>query len=99
MKPDGELLQVSRIVSKSALSAACSWGVIGRLLSGVAQLGVRWYTVSEATSGATIGMTWTPLDPVPMTATRLPLKSTGVFGHRPVWYASPRKLYRPGIAG
>ena len=83
--PDADLPTVSRIASKPAFSSACSSGVIGRLLSGVAQFGVRWYTVSEATSGAMIGMTCTPLDPVPMTATRLPLKSTSVFGHRPVW--------------
>ena len=76
---------VSHIASKSALSCACSSGVIGALLSGVHQLAVRWYTVSEATSSAMAGMTCTPLDPVPMTATRLPVKSTGVVGHSPVW--------------
>ena len=45
------------------------------------------------------GITWTPLDPVPMTATRLPAKSTGVAGHSPVWYDSPRKSSRPGTSG
>ena len=62
---------------------ACSSGVIGALLSGVHQLAVRWYTVREATLSAMEGMICTPLDPVPMTATRLPAKSTGVGGHRP----------------
>ena len=45
------------------------------------------------------GITCTPLDPVPMTATRLPAKSTGVVGHSPVWYDSPRKSSRPGTSG
>ena len=94
--PDGDVSSVSHMASKSALSRACSSGVIGRLLSGVHQLAVRWYTVSEATSPAMAGITCTPLDPVPMTATRLPAKSTGVVGHRPVWYDSPRKSLAPG---
>ena len=45
------------------------------------------------------GMICTPLDPVPMTATRLPVKSTGVAGHSPVWYDSPPKSSRPGTSG
>ena len=45
------------------------------------------------------GITWTPLDPVPITATRLPAKSTGVDGHRPVWIDMPRKSWRPGTSG
>ena len=80
-----DVFSVSRIASKSARSCACSSAVIGALLSGVHQLAVRWYTVSEATSSAMAGISCTPLDPVPMTATRLPAKSTGVAGHRPVW--------------
>ena len=79
-----DVFSVSRIASKSALSRACSSGVIGALLSGVHQLGVRWYTVREATSSAIVGISCTPLDPVPITATRLPAKSTGVAGHNPV---------------
>ena len=93
------MLSVSRIASKSARSCACSSGVIGALLSGVHQLAVRWYTVREATSSAMAGISCTPLDPVPMTATRLPAKSTGVAGHSPVWYDSPRKSSRPGTSG
>ena len=93
------MFSVSRIASKSARSRACSSGVIGALLSGVHQLAVRWYTVSEATSSAITGMICTPLDPVPMTATRLPAKSTGVAGQRPVWCCSPRNSSRPGTSG
>ena len=59
-------------------------GVIGALLSGVHQLALRWYTVSDATSPEIEGISCTPLDPVPMTATRLPANSTGVDGHNPV---------------
>ena len=73
--------------------------MIGALLSGVHQLADRWYTVSDATSSAITGITCTPLDPVPITATRLPAKSTGVAGHKPVWYDSPRKSSRPGTSG
>ena len=93
------MFSVSRIASKSARSCACSSGVIGALLSGVHQLAVRWYTVSDATSPAIAGISCTPLDPVPMTATRLPAKSTGVAGHSPVWCDSPRKSSRPGTSG
>ena len=46
----------SRIASKSARSCACSSAVIGALLSGVHQLAVRWYTVSDATSSAMAGI-------------------------------------------
>ncbi len=79
------MCSVSQMASKSARSCACSSGVIGALLSGVHQLAVRWYTVKDAASPAMAGITWTPLDPVPMTATRFPAKSTGWVGHRPVW--------------
>ena len=38
----------------------------------------------------TAGTTWTPLEEVPMTATRWPATSTGSAGHRPVWCCTPR---------
>src|SRR5262249_51525068 len=97
--PDGEVFSVSHIDSKSARSRVCSSEVIGPLLSGVHQLGLRWYTASDPTSFAIDWISWTPLDPVPTTATRLPAKSTGVVGHRPVWYCSPRKSSRSGTSG
>jgi hypothetical protein len=40
-------------------------------------LGVRWKTVRWAQVFATSWMVCTPVAPVPMTATRLPVKSTG----------------------
>ena len=51
-----DVFSVSRIASKSARSCACSSAVIGALLSGVHQLAVRWYTVSDATSSAIAGI-------------------------------------------
>lgn len=93
------MFSVSRMDSKFAFSSACSSGAIGALLSGVSQSATFWYTVREATSSAIAGTICTPLDPVPIRATRLPEKSTGVFGHRPVWCCSPRKSPRPGMSG
>ena len=54
--PAGDVFSTSRIASKPARSCACSSGVIGALLSGVHQLALRWYTVSEATSSAMAGI-------------------------------------------
>ena len=97
--PLGDVLSVARIDSKSFRSCACSSGVMGALLSGVHQLGERCSTVREAAVSAMTGMICTPLDPVPTTATRLPVKSTGASGHNPVWYDSPSKASRPGTSG
>ena len=44
--------------------------------SGGHQGGVRWKTVSCATFGAISGTNWKALAPVPITATRLPFRST-----------------------
>ena len=98
-KPWIDVLSTSRSSSKSARSCACSSAVIGRLLSGVHQLAVRWYTVSDATSSTMVGTTCTPLDEVPTTATRLPAKSTGSAGHRPVWCCTPPEVVAPGHVG
>ena len=46
-----------------------------------------------------IGIDWMPEDPVPMTATRLPVKSTGSSGQCAVWYVSPAKVSRPSKFG
>ena len=69
------------------------------LWSGAHQLGVRWNTVRWPTVLAISVIACTAVAPVPMTATRLPTKLTGSCGHRPVWYASPRKLSTPGMVG
>ena len=46
-----------------------------------------------------IGIDWMAEEPVPITPTRWPLKSTPSCGQRPVWYVAPRKLSRPGNFG
>lgn len=40
-----------------------------------------------------------PVDPVPTSPTRLPLKSTPSRGHAPVWYQLPSKRSRPPKSG
>ncbi len=94
-----DVFSVSRSASKPARSSTCSSSVIGRLLSGVHQFAVRWNTVIDAASSRMVGTTCTPLDDVPTTATRLPVKSTGSAGHRPVWCCTPWNSSRPGTSG
>ena len=69
------------------------------MCSGAVQLGVRWKTVSVPAVLATSWMVWTPVAPVPITATRLPVKSTGSLGKRAVWQERPLKSSTPGIVG
>ena len=45
------------------------------------------------------GITWMPVEPVPITATRLPVKSTGSWGQLLVQYSSPSKVSAPGNSG
>ncbi len=45
------------------------------------------------------GVAWMPVEPVPISPTRLPVKSTPSCGHWPVWYQSPVKVSSPGKAG
>ncbi len=87
------------MIRTSARSRTWSASLIGALLSGVHQFAVRWYTVSDATESAIIGTTWTPLDEVPMTATRLPARSIGWSGHCPVCTDTPVNWSRPGTSG
>ena len=61
--------------------------------------GVRWKTVSCPACCAITGIACTPLEPVPITPTRFPARSTPSWGHAPVWYESPSKLSRPGMLG
>jgi hypothetical protein len=62
-------------------------------------LGVRWNTVSRLACRAIMGITWMPEEPVPITPTRWPVKSTGCLGQLPVWYQRPPKDSRPGSSG
>ena len=45
------------------------------------------------------GIDWMPDEPVPMTATRWPAKSTPSCGQVAVWYVRPAKVSRPGMSG
>ena len=56
--------------------------------AGTLKFGVRWKTTSSAACSAMSGMAWMADDPVPMTATRCPVKSTPSWGQRAVWYAA-----------
>lgn len=66
----------SRYVGVSASTAAFIFDGIGPLPAGTEKFGVRWKTVSAFASLAMSGMAWMPEEPVPMTATRWPVKST-----------------------
>nr|WP_304504652.1 hypothetical protein [Blastococcus sp. TML/M2B] len=63
------------------------------------KFGVRWKTVSSAACWAISGIDWMPEEPVPMTATRLPVKSTPSCGQRLVRCTSPRKRSAPSMSG
>ena len=54
----------------------------GPLWAGIEKFGVRWNTTSSAACLAITGIDWMPDDPVPMTPTRLPVKSTPSCGQR-----------------
>ena len=73
-------------------------GESARSALGRHQIGVRWKTVRCATFSAMVGMIWTADAPVPMTATRLPVRSTPA-SQRAVWIVWPAKSSNPGISG
>ena len=54
--------------------------------------------MSCATSGAMAGTNWIAEAPVPMTATRLPARSTS-WSHRAEWKAGPLNVSTPGTSG
>ena len=60
---------------------------------------VRWKTYRCSACLATCGISWMPVEPVPMTPTRLPASSTPSSGQRALWYQSPSKSSSPSIAG
>ncbi len=69
------------------------------LCKGAHQFGVCWNTVRWPTVLATSWIVWTPVAPVPITATRLPAKLTGSCGQRAVWQASPWNVSTPSMRG
>ena len=74
----------SRSELRSCASCAARSAGSGPLCAGSAKFGVRWNTVSCAAWSAMIGIDWMADEPVPITATRLPLRSTPSWGQRPV---------------
>ena len=62
-------------------------------------LGQEFSGYGAQVAAAIGGIDWMAEDPVPITPTRLPLKSTPSWGHRPVWYQSPPKPSSPGMSG
>ena len=98
-------LRKSRKLAGSPRNRRINSGVRRLFPSGMHQFGVRWKTCSCAAVSATIGMICTPVAPVPMTPTRLPLKSTPAGppfssrGHRDEWKDSPRNVSTPGMLG
>ena len=59
---------------------------------------MRWKISRWATCSATIGPNWAALQPVPITPTRLPVRSTSC-SQRAEWNAGPAKDSRPSILG
>ena len=58
---------------------------MGPLRAGTTWFGVRWNTNRCAAWRAISGIDWTADEPVPITPTRRPVKSTPSCGQRPVW--------------
>ena len=59
------------------------------MCAGKLKFGVRWKTVRCVACSAINGTDWMAEDPVPITATRWPVKSTPSWGQCPVWYHLP----------
>jgi hypothetical protein len=86
---------------RSASSGASRSGGTGPSPAGIEMFGVRWNAVGWRAFLAMIGIDWMPDEPVPLTATRLPLRSTPPSGQRLVEQTSPwsRPTQRAPAAG
>ncbi len=73
-------LASSRYSAVRPLMAACFSAGIGPLKAGMEKLGVRWKTVRVCACSAMMGIDWMADEPVPMTPTRLPVRSTPSWG-------------------
>ena len=81
------------------MNSSSASGSHGRFRFGTAKFGVRWNTCSCAATAAISGATWIPVEPVPISPTRFPAKSTPSAGQRAVWYQGPANVSRPGSDG
>ena len=82
-----------------AAQSATTAGSGAPLWAGTLKFGVRWKTVTCFACAAISGMDWMAEEPVPITATVLPVKSTPSLGHLPVCQDAPLKLSLPGNCG
>ena len=85
--------------SKPSTTSRAVSGSSGPFHAGALKFGVRWNTMSSDACSAMTGIDWMPDEPVPTTATRLPVKSTPSCGQRPVWWISPANVSAPGASG
>ena len=60
---------------------------------------MRWNTVSALACSAISGIDWMADEPVPITPTRCPEKSTPSLGHSPVCQIGPLKSAMPSNGG
>lgn len=65
----------SLVVAGTARCRARSAPLMARSTRGITQAGVRWKRVSRPTFGWTAGTIWMAEAPVPIMATRLPVRS------------------------
>jgi AcrR family transcriptional regulator len=72
------------VLAVGGLASATFSAVSGRFPSGIEKFGVRWNTTVSAACSASSGIAWMPDEPVPITASRLPVRSTSSCGQCPV---------------
>jgi hypothetical protein len=84
-KPPCDIRSSRRFSSRRAFQSAMAAMSRGRLWAGTLKLGVRWKMVRRRAWSAMTGIDWMAEEPVPITPTRWPVKSTPSRGQRPVW--------------
>ena len=97
-KATTELRTWSQIASKSCLVRSTSAWSTGPFPDGTQYCGERWKTVRWPAIFAAATMNWVPVEPVPITPTRLPVMSRS-FGQALVCTSGPAKVSRPGMSG
>ena len=90
--------RTARAVSGTALNVARSRAGISTSGRGWIHGGVRWNTVRCAACAAISGTNWIADAPVPITATRWPVRSQE-GSHRAEWNEAPPNTPAPGMSG